>query len=101
MKLAFSAWVALMALGTPGPVMLMHCDDTTRIVGYSMHKSSDFRATTLADIQFALDADEWEKDRVRELLAWGEFCWSREGCVVNGQYDPPPPPMKCKTEPMS
>lgn len=89
------AWLVLLAMGMPGPVSLLHCDQSVRYVGVSTHPMGDVRPTTIDDIQFSPDASEWERDRVRELLAWGEYCWDRNGCIVDHDYDPPPPPMKC------
>lgn len=88
-------WLVLLSLGMPGPVTLTQCDQSRRIVGLSKQSTLDVRATTLDDIEFMLDATSWDRERVADLLRWGEHCWTRNGCVVNGKYDPPPPPMKC------
>lgn len=89
-----AAWLVLLAMGMPGPISLLHCDQTSRVVGVSTQSMGDVRPTTLADVVFAPDATAWERERVRDLLLWGEVCWTK-GCVAEGRYDPPPPPMKC------
>ena len=88
-------WLFLLSLGMPGPVHLRHCDQSERIVGMSTHSMGDVRPTMIEDIKFNLDADAWERDRVADLLRWGQFCWSRHGCVEGGRYNPEPPAMKC------
>lgn len=91
-----AAWIFLMTIAMPGDVKLLHCDQSVRVVATSTQSFKEHRATTLADIHFRPDADEWERERVAELLRWGAICWSK-GCVSadHKNYDPPPPPMKC------
>lgn len=91
----FSAWIFLMSVAMPGQVQLMLCDQSVKIVGESTQSFKDHRPTILDDIKFNAEATDWDRERVAELLTWSQFCWTRDGCVVNGKYDPPPPPMKC------
>lgn len=98
-----ATWLVILSMAMPGPVILTRCDQSRQVVGESTQSFHDVRPTTLADIKFRPDADEWARDRVAELLRWGETCWTKRGCVTaTGRYDPPPPPMKCPTgEPTS
>ncbi len=89
-----AAWLVLLAMGMPGPVSLLHCDQMYRVVAVSTQSMNDARPTTIGDIQFLPNATAWERGRVADLLRWGEVCWAK-GCVADGRFDPPPPPMKC------
>ena len=85
----------VLSLGMPGDAMLTQCDGSLKKVGRSTHNLYEIRPTNLSDIEFSIDATEWDREYVERILSWNAYCWEHHGCVVGDHYDPPVPLPKC------
>jgi len=86
--------IAEMIILFDGPVQVRQCDGTMKFVGVSMREVDNITPVKIEDIDFSLDATDWDRARAQDLLDWAAHCFGRP-CWVGDRYDPPMPPMKC------
>jgi len=86
--------LAEMIITFEGPVRLRQCDGSMKFVGMSLRALDTIAPVHFDEIEFSPDAEDWDRDRVRDLLEWSSHCFQR-ACWLGDHYDPPLPAMKC------